>query len=70
MTRQHETEVSFRGGKREVTFEYEGDGVIVWAFADEQVCGGVDATQAEQDDVYAQLWTYLEDWWAGQDDPS
>ena len=61
---QHETEVDFRGGKREVQFEYEGDGVIVWNFIDENVCLGVDTTSREQDDVYEQLWNYLLDWWA------
>ncbi|GEM_PF-3801561 len=60
----YETEVEFRGGKREVEFEYEGDGVIVWSFADEAVCLGIDTTEAEQQAVYQQLWDYLEDRWA------
>ena len=60
----HNAEVSFRGERREAEFEYEGDGVIVWGFVGEDVCGGADATQAEQDAVYEQLWAWLEDWWA------
>lgn len=63
-----ETEVDFRGGKRAVEFEHEGDGVIMWCFEGENICGGADATQAEQDAVYEQLWAYLVDWWAGLDD--
>jgi hypothetical protein len=59
----YETQVDFRGGKREVEFEHEG-GVIVWNFVGEAVCLGADATPAEQDAVYQQLWAYLEDWWA------
>jgi len=60
----HETNVDFRGEKRAVEFEHEGDDVIVWSFVGENVCGGIDTTQAEQDAVYEQLWAYLEDWWA------
>lgn len=60
----HETEVDFRGGKREVSFYHEGDDVIVWSFADENVCSGLDTTQAEQDAVYEQLWAWFKDWWA------
>lgn len=69
MSRQHETEVDFRGGKRAVEFKYEGDGIIVWCFEGEDTCGGVDATQAEQDAVHEQLWEYLCDWWRGMDEP-
>lgn len=64
MTAQHKTEVDFRGGKREVEFEYEGDGVIVWNFVGEDTCGGIDTTDVEQQAIYDQLWAYLEDWWA------
>lgn len=60
----HSAEVSFRGVSREAEFEYEGDGIIVWSFVGENVCGGIDTTQAEQDAVYEQLWAWLEDWWA------
>lgn len=60
----HETEVEFRGCQREVEFEYEGDGVIVWNFKGEDVCLGVDATDAERSAVHQQLWAWLEDWWA------
>lgn len=60
----HSAEVSFRGGSRDVGFEYEGDGIIVWSFVGENVCSGIDTTQAEQDAVYEQLWVWLEDWWA------
>lgn len=63
------TDIDFRGAKREVEFEHEGDGVIIWWFT---VDGGPDgqggATEAEQDAIYQQLWAYLEDWWAGQND--
>jgi len=59
----HETDVPFRGATREVTFEYEGDGVIVWAFVDEDTCGGIDATDEERDAVYQFLWAYLLDFW-------
>lgn len=60
----HETEVDFRGGKRLVNFEYEGDGAIVWCFDGESTCLGEDTTEAEQQAVYEQLWAYLEDLWA------
>jgi hypothetical protein len=60
----HETEVDFRGGKREVEFEYEGDGVIIWSFVGEDVCLGADATQAEQESIHEQLWLYLLDFWS------
>lgn len=60
----HETEVKFRGQMRKVDFEYEGDGVIVWCLEGETVCNGEDATEAEQQEIYEQLWAYLEDWWA------
>jgi len=63
------TEVDFRGAKREVEFEYEGDGIIIWWFTyDGGDSGQSDATEAEHSDIYQQLWAYLEDWWAGQDD--
>ena len=65
----HETSVKFRDGERDVEFEYEGDGVIVWNFADEIVCGGIGLTHREQDDVHEQLWNYMVDWWASFDDP-
>lgn len=61
---KHETEVDFRGGKRAIQFDYEGDGVIVWCLEGENTCNGEDATAAEQQAVYDQLWAYLEDWWA------
>lgn len=60
----HSAEVICRGESRDVEFEYEGDGIIVWSFVGENVGSGIDTTQAEQDDVYAQLWAWLEDWWA------
>lgn len=65
----HEIEVDFRGGKREVEFEYEGDGVIVWNFKGDDVCFGADATEAERDAVYQQLWACLVDWWAWEPEP-
>jgi len=60
----HETEVEFRGSKRAVSFYHEGDDVIVWSFVDENVCSGIDTTQAEQDAVYGQLWAWLEEYWS------
>lgn len=65
----HDTEVDFRGEKRTVEFEYEGDGVISWWFENETVCGGIGTTDAEQSDVYEQLWAYMLDWWANQEPP-
>lgn len=59
----HGTEIAFRGNQREVEFEHEGDGVIVWWFPDEGICGGADTSDSEQDAVYQQLWTYLSDYW-------
>lgn len=61
---QHATEIDFRGAKREVEFDYEGDGIIVWWFIDEGVCSGANTTEAEQAEVYQKLWDYLEDLWA------
>ncbi|MES3152930.1 hypothetical protein [Sphingomonas faeni] len=60
----HETEVDFRGAKRDVEFEYEGDGIIVWWFQGENECCGIGTTQAEQDAVHDQLRDALEDWWS------
>jgi hypothetical protein len=62
----HELEIDFRGEKRNVQFEHEGDGVILWTFEGENVCSGVDTTQREQDDIYEQLWAYLLDYWVDE----
>jgi hypothetical protein len=64
MTDPHSTEVDFRGEKRTVEFEHEGDGVILWWFETETILFGIGTTQAEQDDIYAVLWAYLEDYHA------
>jgi hypothetical protein len=64
MTDPHSTEIDFRGAKRTVEFEYEGDGVILWWFDTETILFGIDTTQAEQDAIYESLWTYLTDYWA------
>ena len=60
-------EVDFRGSKREVEWQYEGDHVIVWAFIGCDECQQTpegDITQAEIDSVHEQLWAVLEDFWA------
>lgn len=62
---KHETEVDYRGDKRTVFFDYEGDGIIVWCFPGEDTCGGPQgSTDSETADIYQALWAYLEDWWA------
>jgi len=62
----HSTELTFRDKQRDVEFEYEGDGVIVWWFTYDGGADGMDgATDAEQQSVYDVLWAYLEDWWRG-----
>ena len=57
---QHQATVKFRGEQRGISFEYEGDGVIVWCFDGENTCGGEDATEAERQEVYEQLLAWLE----------
>jgi hypothetical protein len=64
MTDPHSTEIEFRGEKRTVEFEHEGDRVILWWFEHETVLFGIGTTQAEQDAIYEILWAYLEDYWA------
>lgn len=63
MNVEHQTDVLFRGEQRGLSFEYEGDGVIVWCFDGENTCGGEDATEAEQQEVYDQLWTWMTGYW-------
>ena len=61
------TDIEFRGAKREVEFEHEGDGVISWWFTyDGGENGQGGATDAEHDAIYQQLWAYYDDWCRGQ----
>ena len=61
----HGTEVKFRGEKRVVFYEHEGDHVIIWWFpGDEATNGPPDATPDEQSAIYEQLWAKLESWWS------
>lgn len=59
-----ETEIQFRGETREVQFEHEGDGVILWSFPGDTHDDGMGgATDAEQQEIYETLWAWLLDWW-------
>lgn len=63
MSVQRQADVMFRGEQRGLSFEYEGDGVIVWCFDGENTCHGEDATELEQQEVYDQLWTWMTEYW-------
>lgn len=66
---KHETEVEYRGEKRTVFFDHEGDHVIVWCFPGEDTCQGpADATEDEKTAIYQALWAYLEDLWAPREE--
>jgi len=59
------TLVNYRGEKRVVFYEHEGDHVLIWWFPGEaSTHGPADATEAEKNEIYARLWAEMEDRWA------
>ena len=58
----HGIDVDFRGGKQVVFFDYEGDGIFIWAFPYDTETDGQQCTNAERQSVYEKLWDWYRDW--------
>lgn len=60
----HGVVVSVSGVKRVVFFDYEGDGIFVWAFPNDAESNGPNCTEAERQSVHEQLCAWYDDFCA------